>query len=49
MKKYQKIFICISVMLLCVGCTVKQTEDTNQTQTTQSGNHHAEDHHNDHH
>ena len=45
MKIVQKLFIFVSVIVLCVGCTPKQTEETNQntTQTTQnttSGHHH---------
>ena len=54
MKIVQKLFIFVSVIVLCVGCTPKQTEETNQntTQTTQnttSGHHRPETHHNDHH
>ena len=54
MKIVQKLFIFVSVIVLCAGCTPKQTEETNQntTQTTQNttfGHHHPETHHNDHH
>ena len=47
MKIVQKLFIFVSVIVLCVGCTPKQTEETNQNTT--SGHHHPETHHNDHH
>lgn len=32
MKIVQKLFIFVSVIVLCAGCTPKQTEETNQTQ-----------------
>jgi hypothetical protein len=49
MKILKQLLISCFVITLCTGCAVKQKEDTNQTQTTPSGNHHPEDHHNDHH
>ena len=53
MKILKQLLISCFVITLFTGCAVKQNEDTNQTQTqtqtTPSGNHHPEDHHNDHH
>ena len=55
MKILKPFLISCFVIALCTGCAVKPNEDTNQTQTqtqtqtTPSGNHHPEDHHNDHH
>ena len=51
MKILKQFLISCFVIALCTGCAVKPNEDTNQTQTqtTPSGNHHPEDHHNDHH
>ena len=53
MKIPKRLLISCFVITLCTGCAVEQNKDTNQTQTqtqtTPSGNHHPEDHHNDHH